>query len=193
MWDLAAQGIARTANRATRLRVAAQPRQLPPGDFADTLLALALGRQFQNDAGGEVAVSDDLDFLCDEAPTATAAVALEGVRAELLDWAAPALSARHPHLRRLRGTPHVAHARRDLDAHTRHLHNALVRGDAAELASYLTWAAQQPGHADLADDLELLGEAIQRFVPQPHAATCGATLRAAQAAAGVHRDAREIP
>ncbi len=124
-------------------------------------------------------MDDDLDFLTEDAGQPAAATALEAVRSELLDWAAAALAARHVHLRATRGTQHVAHARRDLDAHTRHLHNALVRSDPAELATYLRWAAQQPLHAHLADDLAILLEAIQRFVPPPHAAACCALLTAA--------------
>ena len=114
-------------------------------------------------------MDDDLDFLLEEPPEPAAAAALESVRSELLDWAAAALAARHPHLRSTRGTQHVAHARRDLDAHTRHLHNALVRNDLGELETYLRWAAQQPLHAHLADDVAILCEGIKRFVDPAHA------------------------
>ncbi len=125
-------------------------------------------------------MDDDLDFLGEDTAETAAAVALEAVRSELLDWAAGALAARHPHLRAQRGTQHLAHARRDLDAHTRHLHNALVRGDAGELETYLRWAARQPLHAHLADDVAILLEAMQRFVPPPHAAQCCELLGFAQ-------------
>lgn len=128
-------------------------------------------------------MDDDLDFLMDDAGQTTAAAALEAVRSELLDWAAGALAARHPQLRTLRGTQHVAHARRDLDAHTRHLHNALVRNDAVELETYLRWAGHQPLHAHLADDVAILLEALQRFVPPPHAAPCRDLLAGAHARA----------
>ena len=117
-------------------------------------------------------MDDDLDFLTEDTNQTAAADALEAVRSELLDWAAAALAARHPHLRTERGTQHLAHARRDLDAHTRHLHNALVRGDAGELTTYLRWAAQQPLHAHLDDDVAILLESIARFVPPPHGKQC---------------------
>lgn len=117
-------------------------------------------------------MDDDLDFLTDDAGQPAAATALEVVRSEMLDWAAGALTARHPHLRAARGTQHLAHARRDLDAHTRHLHNALVRGDGGELELYLRWAAHQPLHAQLADDVAVLMEAVARFVPPPHTEHC---------------------
>jgi hypothetical protein len=133
---------------------------------------------------------DDLDFLTDDAGTPAAAEALESVRSELLDWAAAALAARHPHLRATRGTQHVAHARRDLDAHTRHLHNALVRGDPAELTTYLRWAAQQTAHAQVTDDVAILLEAIARFVAPAHVAPCQDVLIAAQAQTVASRSAR---
>ncbi len=126
-------------------------------------------------------MDDELDFLTENAEQPAAAVALESVRSELLDWAAAALTARHPHLRAERGTQHVAHARRDLDAHIRHLHNALARSDAGELAAYLRWADRQPQHAHLADDLAILLESLVRFVPGPHAALCCELVRSAAA------------
>lgn len=117
-------------------------------------------------------MDDDLDFLTEDDGWLDAATAVEGVRAELLDWAAGALAARVPELRALRGTQHVAHARRDLDAHIRHVHNALVRHDAGELETYLRWAAQQPLHTHLAADVAILAEALQRFLPATHANVC---------------------
>ena len=121
-------------------------------------------------------MDDDLDFLTEDAGQPAAAVALEAVRSELLDWAAGALTARHPHLRAQRGTQHLAHARRDLDAHTRHLHNALVQNDAGELETYLRWASRQPLHAHLIDDVAILLEAVRRFVPPPDTQACAASL-----------------
>lgn len=132
-------------------------------------------------------MDDDLDFLTDDAGQPAAAEALEAVRAELLDWAAGALTARHPQLRGLRGTQHLAHARRDLDAHTRHVHAALACGNSGELTTYLRWAAQQPLHRFLADDVAILLEAYARFLAPPHDEQCRDLLALAHAAAVASR------
>lgn len=122
---------------------------------------------------------DDLDFLLEEAqpPHLDPAQALEAVRADLLDWASQALVARHPELRKARGTQVVAHGRRDMDAHVRHLHAALIRQDASELTAYLRWAQQQERHASLPADLEVLHEALRRFLLPEQAEACGQMLK----------------
>lgn len=122
---------------------------------------------------------DDLDFLdTDDETTADvdAAAELERERAELLDWAAGALAARHPELRKERGTQYVAHGRRDLDAHLRRLHAAVKAGEAGQWQTYVEWSQvhDRGGHFDW--DMDVLREALQRFLGHAAAEQCARFL-----------------
>lgn len=115
---------------------------------------------------------DDLDFLVRApSPAEEAAAALERVRADLLDWGAGALVARHPQITAYHGPKGRQKARQDLDLHLRHLHDALLAGT-TELGTYVRWvgpllAQRGLGRHDVTAGLDLLQEAVRRFVPAP--------------------------
>ena len=123
---------------------------------------------------------DDLDFLdLADAPQPDADVAaeMERERAALLDWAAGALTARHPELRKERGTQCVAHGRRDMDAHLRRLHEAVKAADPAAWQTYAAWSQTHERGAHFDWDLEMLTEAVQRFFTPATADVCLRFLR----------------
>lgn len=133
---------------------------------------------------------DDLDFLADAGtPAPNGALArirvaesLEAVRGDLLDWAAGALHNRRGHTAAYRGKKGLAQCRQDLDFHLRHLHAELAAGG-GDLATYARWVlpmfavrGQAPG--DVRAGVQVLVEALLRFLPADHSETAAALLGA---------------
>jgi hypothetical protein len=127
---------------------------------------------------------DDLDFLLDqqgeagETPSIAgwgpqAATDLEAVRGPLLDWAAQTLAVRHPDVVRFRANKGVMACRQDLDIHLKHLHGALRGLGAQDLVQYRLqlpqlWQERGADHRQIGTGLQVLVEALWRFVPPPH-------------------------
>ncbi len=133
-------------------------------------------------------MTDDvsLDFLDDAAagtpvPTGDAQVAVEAVRAPMLDWAARTLAVRAPAATVYRSNKGVAQCRLDLD---RHLKAVLEAGANAQgaLAQYRKWAlaAIWAPRGSTVDDfdagLQTLAESLVRFVAWPHGPRLAARL-----------------
>ena len=136
---------------------------------------------------------DEFDFLdqpgalpvpaADSATRTAAAVALEGVRGDLLDWAAAATCARTDHPTR-RGRRGELQARQDLDFCVRHVHAALAHGsdgaclDALQQAAALL-ATRGVDAGQWRADVAVLIEAVRRFVPPPAGVFVARELRTA--------------
>jgi hypothetical protein len=127
---------------------------------------------------------DDLDFLLDQPGAGgeaasiaawgpQAAADVEAVRGPMLDWAAQTLAVRHPDVVRFRANKGVMACRQDLDIHLKHLHGALRGLGAADLVQYRQqlpqlWQERGADHRQIGPGLQVLVEALWRFVPPPH-------------------------
>lgn len=147
-------------------------------------------RSDRGDGSSEFGPLTDADFLqsdCDFLQTARAEpepalAALDAYAATIARWGAQALVNRYPDASPYKGRKGVLACEHELARHVAHLRSAIGTADRAAFAVYARWiaavlAARRAPSGHLAASIEVLSEALRRFLPWPHGDNSAAILR----------------
>lgn len=129
-------------------------------------------------------IDEDVDFLSGADDSARFLDALDAARQPMIRWAAAALVSRYPEVSPYRGQKGLLACAQDLDFHLSHLRDAIATNDDVQLSRYAPWilavmAKRGVKTSHVRRGVEVLCEAILRFLSWPEGEAVAAQLRAA--------------